>query len=334
MTQTRQTARDPADLLRLEQAAEWLQRMHTAADDESVLEQWLEWCQRDPRNQQAFDEMAAVWEITGQLSAEGAGSEQAKVSRWPRRALAASVGALALSAVAGLWWSNHQVQPQVLTREYDSPVGANTTHTLADGSLLELGGGTHATVTISARARRVELHQGELFVAVRKDASRPFAVDAGRLEVVATGTAFNVRRTVERTTVTVAEGSVEALYEGQAATVPNVRLNSHRELIYNHAAHSFIQRDADLRVAMGWRSGEMQFEDQPLSEVIATINRYSSREIVIDDPQVRGLSFTGTARTDRIEGWLRGLPYVFPVAVAELPDGRQVIRSRPGARTD
>jgi transmembrane sensor len=255
-------------------------------------------------------------------------------TRWPRRALAASVGALALSAIAGLWWSNQQTYPEALASEYASPVGVNTTHTLADGSMLELGGGTRVTVTIGARARRVELHEGELFVAVRKDASRPFAVDAGRLEVVATGTAFNVLRTTDRTTVTVAEGSVEAMYEGQVAAVPNVRLPARRELVYNHAAHSFIQRDADLRVAMGWRSGELQFYNQPLSEVIATINRYSPKEIVIDDPQVRGLSFTGSARTDRIDGWLRALPHVFEVAVAELPDGRRVIRSRPGASTD
>jgi transmembrane sensor len=295
MTPTARTPRDAEGVQRLEEAADWLQRMRTDADDESVLEAWLEWCQRDPLNQQAFDEMAAVWEITGQLTMERAVPMEAVRTRWPRRALAASVGALALSAIAGLWWSNQQTYPEALASEYASPVGVNTTHTLADGSMLELGGGTRVTVTIGARARRVELHEGELFVA---------------------------------------EGSVEAMYEGQVAAVPNVRLPARRELVYNHAAHSFIQRDADLRVAMGWRSGELQFYNQPLSEVIATINRYSPKEIVIDDPQVRGLSFTGSARTDRIDGWLRALPHVFEVAVAELPDGRRVIRSRPGASTD
>ena len=51
---------DDTRVQRMEQAALWLQRMHAGADDERVVESWLDWCQRDPLNQQAFDEIAAV----------------------------------------------------------------------------------------------------------------------------------------------------------------------------------------------------------------------------------------------------------------------------------
>jgi transmembrane sensor len=234
-------------LVRLEQAALWLQRLHAAGAEERLVEEWLEWCQRDPLNQQAFDEMAAVWEASGEAGGAAGAARSAgrpRPSRWQRRALVASLAGVALAG-AGWWWSSLPRSAALLVAQYASPIGANTRHELADGSLLELGGATRVTVRIGARERRVELHEGELFVTVRRDTSRPFLVDTGRLAVVATGTAFNVQRTLERTTVTVAEGSVEARYEDAAAQSPNVQLQVSQQLVYSHAAHSVKVRQAE-----------------------------------------------------------------------------------------
>ena len=74
--------------------------------------------------------------------------------------------------------------------------------------------------------------------------------------------------------------------------------------------------------------------DEPLGEVIATVNRYAPRQIIIEDPGIRELSFTGTARIDRIDDWVRALPHAFPVTVAELDEGRQLIGPRPGSAPD
>jgi len=52
-------------LRRLEQTALWLQRLYEEAGDDGVVEAWLEWCQADPLNQKAFDELAVVWDVSG-----------------------------------------------------------------------------------------------------------------------------------------------------------------------------------------------------------------------------------------------------------------------------
>ena len=202
-------------LQRMQEATLWLQRMRTADRDDRTVDDWLDWCQRDPANQQAFDEMAAVWELTGQLALPASAAPPRPATGTSRRALAASIAALGMAGLAGGWWL---VQPRdnVLTSEFTSPIGANSVRKLADGSVLELGGGTRVTVTLAPRERRVQLHEGEVFVTVHHDTSRPFSVASGILEVVATGTAFNVLRTAERTTVSVAEGSVAAFHEGRA----------------------------------------------------------------------------------------------------------------------
>jgi ferric-dicitrate binding protein FerR (iron transport regulator) len=54
-------------LQRMEEAASWLQRLHQDERDDALVDAWLDWCQRDPLNQQAFDELMAIWEASGQL---------------------------------------------------------------------------------------------------------------------------------------------------------------------------------------------------------------------------------------------------------------------------
>lgn len=327
---------------RMDEAASWLQRLHGSGQDEGLLEEWLDWCQRDPANQQAFDELAVIWEASAGLKAQPPPASAPVQQRFaPRRftrrhfAMAASMAGLGLAVVAGFqWWQVRAATGPLLVSEFSSPLGVNTLETLDDGSMIELGGGTRVTVSIGRDARRVELHEGEVFVVVRKDASRPFSVEAGRLKAIATGTEFNVLRTSRRTTVTVAEGSVDALYDGQSAETPNVSLQSSQQLVYSHESRRVVVRQTDPRQATAWRSGALYFQNDPLSEVIEKVNRYAQKQILIEDPAIAALPFTGTASIDRIGGWLLGLPHIFPVTIEELPDGRRLIGPKPDAGVD
>jgi transmembrane sensor len=318
-------------LQRIEQATLWLQRMRAAGPDDRMVEEWLDWCQRDPLNQQAFDDMAAVWEISGKLPREPVAAAPKPGAGISRRALAASLAGLGLAGI-GAWWFT-QPRDNVMVSELASPTGVNSVSKLTDGSVLELGGGTRVTVSMGPRERRIELLEGELFVTVRHDTSRPFSVASGILEVVATGTAFNVLRSAERTTVTVAEGSVAAFHEGRTAET-NVRLQTDQQLIYSHASHSVAVRQADPDHAIAWRTGTLYFQGEPLAEVVASINRYTTGRIAIEDPRISGLSYTGTVHTNAVEGWLEALPYSFAVSVVNFPNGRRLIGPRPADRRD
>jgi transmembrane sensor len=98
--------------------------------------------------------------------------------------------------------------------------------------------------------------------------------------------------------------------------------------------HSVAVRQADPAHAIAWRAGTLYFQSEPLAEVIASINRYTTASIRIEDQQLRDLSYTGTVHTNAVEGWLQGLPYSFQVAVTKLPDGERLIAGRPADHRD
>lgn len=89
---------------------------------------------------------------------------------------------------------------------------------LPDGSRIELKDGSKVVVQYSDRERRVKLTGGEAQFSVWQDATRPFVVEAGGIEVRAVGTVFNVRLENRAVEVLVTEGRVKVNREPLAAT--------------------------------------------------------------------------------------------------------------------
>lgn len=312
------------DVERLAEAAEWLQRLQEE-DDAGTVEQWLEWCARDPANQRAFDGIAAAWHATATV-------QEAP----PRRgfswlAMAAGIAALAVALTLAGWLTFRPAEAEAV-RLVKSLQGEILRTGLPDGTIMELGGQSEAQVAYARQWRRVHLHQGQMYVTVAHDRGRPFVVHAGELEVTALGTAFDVRRQAASTAVTVTEGSVEVRLNdaGQGADLRPavIRLAAGEQLLHEHGGGLSSPRRVDVALSTSWRSGVLGFVDEPLAQVIATLNRYAAREILIGDREVAGLTFTGVAHPDRIDRWLEALPDALPVTLLELPDGRFMVLSR------
>jgi transmembrane sensor len=188
-------------------------------------------------------------------------------------------------------------------------------------------------LTYDHNARRVLLREGEAFFTVRVDKSRPFTVSAGPLTVTAIGTAFNVRRDADSVFVTVSEGTVDVRTQNNTAAAPlrsstdlDVRARSGHQVRYqNGRVWSSVDR-IDPAIASSFREGKLQYVDEPLRGVIASINRYAQRDIEIDDPALGELHFTGTVFQSHIDDWLAGLDAVFPVNVTKR--GGKILISR------
>ena len=192
--------------------------------------------------------------------------------RWLQAAAVAAIAAPAayLASRPELWADHRTV------------VGERRTVTLADGSTVELAGASALSVSFGKDQRRLRLVAGQAFFTVAADAARPFIVEAGEGRTRALGTAFDVKLSGESVTVTVMEHRVEV------STGPDrkVELGQGEQVRY-------VARDlqapyrADLRVANAWRRDRLVFQDAPLGEVVADLERTRGGRIVLTDQRLR-----------------------------------------------
>jgi transmembrane sensor len=198
-------------------------------------------------------------------------------------------------------------------------VGEDRDIRLPDGTDVALGAASSLTARYGDARRDIELDAGEAYFKVTHDRRRPFVVDAGSLRIEDLGTAFNVRRTGERVSVAVTEGRVRVSSATAGAAGP-------QELVAGQRAE-YDPRGGRLRVTQvaaeqdaAWRHHQLEFVNEPLSMVIANVNRYSRRPLQLADPQLGQLMFTGTVNTTNIDGWIGALPHVFPLQVSRFAD--------------
>jgi len=103
------------------------------------------------------------------------------------------------------------------------------------------------------------------------------------------------------------------------APLQHRRLNMGERLVLGDAIaqSDLTQNGAEL----AWTNGQIQFVDTPLSQVVRTVSPYARGRIMIDDPRVADLTYSGTVFRDRVDEWARALPAVFPVRTVALSDG-------------
>jgi transmembrane sensor len=244
------------------------------------------------------------------------------------------VAVVALSGAIFFAWT--QLAPTINTQVYNSAIAQNRDITLPDGTQVALGAASTITTQFSKGQRSIELKNGEAFFQVVHDQSRPFTVAAGDISVRDIGTAFDVRRTGERVTIAVTQGRVgitDTNRKPGETHAGSLEVTAGQLVSYDPATAAMTVGSIAPEQATSWRNDQLEFIDEPLSVVIANLNRYSNRPLYIADAKLDQLSYTGSIRTDAIDSWLGALPQVFPLRVNQ--QGGQIVLSdaeRPARR--
>jgi transmembrane sensor len=293
------------------EASEWIARLN--ADDVSQDDhtRFKAWCEAHPSHARAYHRLSTTWRafaVTGPVvravSFGRSMDEVAKVrkSRWRWPGPAAAVLAVVASGIA---WYAHRTPGTT----FETAIGGHASESLPDGSTLELNSNSLARVSYSEHARVIRLERGEAYFRVIHDAGRPFWVVADSTWVRDVGTAFDVERRKDGVRVTVSEGTVEvAPAKGFASRTPSDEgltqaaisvVNAGQEVDMRGSAGSIrTLRTADITRTAAWRSGSVYFENQPLSQVVDELARYTTLRLVVEDPKLRELPVGGTFRAN------------------------------------
>jgi transmembrane sensor len=199
---------------------------------------------------------------------------------------------------------------------YRTAVGTRSSFKLPDGSVATLDTDSVVRVDFSPHERTVRLLKGQALFEVAKHRPAPFRVYAADRCITAVGTQFDVRLDGARLRVTLIEGRVkvsEADVSQQPAPQANMTLSPGEELD-ERIGRSMLVKRTDVVKVQSWKDGLVVFEDEPLSQAVAELNRYSAKPIQIGDPSIANLRVTGVFNTDQSDRFAQTLTEIFPLS--------------------
>ena len=183
--------------------------------------------------------------------------------------------AVAVVAIGGFVTARHAAAPSVLT--VSTTTGQRRSLQLDDGTRVTLGPASSLRVTLSRRARRVEL-TGLAQFRVTHDGTRPFVVRARETETSDLGTVFTVRAFPddEAVLVGVTEGRVSLHARGDSLALTAGQSGRADTAGVHRTPLSASSLD-------GWAVGRLTFRDAPIAEVARDLSRWFGADVRVDE---------------------------------------------------
>lgn len=319
---------EPGADIRGSEAADWFARLNQRKVSAADIQAFSVW-RRDPRNAAAFERVQAAWDASETLADD---PEIAALTDQARRSASAAslartlisnalkpigvVGAAIVILLAGWsFWS--ATRPT----SYSTEVGEQKTVQLVDGTRLTLDTGSRVEVRLAREQRSVTLVEGQVLFAVRSDPDRPFVVTAGETRITALGTRFGVRRLGSGARVTLVEGRVKV--EDISRPLQAWSLSPGEQV--STTANRPKVAPVDLRAATSWTSGRLIFQQTPIQEAVAEVNRYSERKIALDAQTIAAIPVSGAFNAGDLDGFVAALTDLYPLEAKRSDDGSIVI---------
>jgi transmembrane sensor len=309
-------------------AAFWAERMQSDdhVENSPGFQQWLT---ASEDNHDAWKRVCAAWiafeEIQDDETVQGLRAEA--LAFRPRRAMRswipfAAAASMAL-VVGGTFFVRHGLPVDtdgglpapVEMAAYTTRIGETSQITLQDGTKLTLDTGTEIEVGFTETARLARLVKGQAFFEVTHDKTHPFRVAMADRVITVLGTKFNMRVVDGSAEVMLVQGSI-GVRRGSDPAAPQgtelERLTPGQLMVAGGKGPDRVTHGDEAK-ELSWRQGLLRFDSTTIGEAAKAFNRYSSRRLVIDDPQIAALRIGGTFRSDdsagfaKITGQLYGL---------------------------
>ena len=329
------------DEARYEAAADWLQRLDDPDVKDEDLHVWLEWFDSSDENRRAFEELQPLYRRLHDLPRKYRRDARRKFALRQRRGEAGAIprrmkwmqtavaAAMVLLGVIG--WRYGMTPAEAV---YRAPATQHRTVDLADRSALVLGADSVVAVRYTRASRLLSIERGEAYFEVMHNAERPFIVQAGNVRITAVGTQFNVLRDVDQIVVTVTEGVVEVRQALGAVNSTPLRVSVGERLVLPVVQHAHGVAAGAPDSGSTWHNGQIEFINAPLSQVLGMIDRYAPQHLVIEDPRVADLTYSGTVLREHIDEWIASLPRIYAIRTLPLDDGALSLVTRTDTGPD
>lgn len=299
----RPTARDAA--------LGWFVKMRSGEATSAEVADFQRWIVASAENRREYDALEALWGDLDQVGdprragvSAGAPAFRASGAMISRRGLFLGATGVAAAVAAGVALG----VPSWFDGDIRTGVGEQRQLALADGSRVELDADSALSLQFTPQARRLTLLRGRAFFDVAPDPARAFSVTAAGGVTTAMGTQFSVHLWSDEVTVAVSESAVSI----RAGAAARAELRAGEAVSYDASGIGETEQVSDAQ-ASAWRRGKLIFEDRPLRQVIADVNRYRAGTIMVTDSTLLRLRVSGIFDIRQPDGVLEAITRSLPV---------------------
>lgn len=171
------------------------------------------------------------------------------------------------------------------------PRGKRSSIELADGSKLWLNSGSRAIYPVAFKKKTREIYiEGEGYLEVAHDASRPFYVVTDQVKVKVLGTKFNISayKDDDHVSVVLVEGSVQA-----SIGTENIVMEPNQLLNYVKLTQRSTLEKTNVTEYISWKDGWMLCNKEQIQSITTKLSRYYNVKINFNDPRLNSMTLTG-----------------------------------------
>ncbi|HSC66234.1 MAG TPA: FecR domain-containing protein [Cellvibrio sp.] len=256
----------------INEAADWLARIHGKALSEEETRAWKQWLKQSPEHQR-------VWSSAEQLAHQFGRIEPTlgiSVLDRPRTGISRRklLGIItALTVMPSATWFGIQLFRANTFNGYRTATGERREVLLADSSLVVLNTASALDVKFNGEYRSLQHLSGEIYVKTSSDnvelAKLPFIVETENGRLRALGTRFAVRNDEFGTRISVFEGAVEIVTKDTLSTVV---VESGRQVMFTSRA---VGELTPIPVGSdAWKDGVLYAQGMRLADFTKELTRY------------------------------------------------------------
>jgi ferric-dicitrate binding protein FerR (iron transport regulator) len=220
-----------------------------------------------------------------------------------------------------------QISVNKAYNEVFSSVDAITKITLPDGSNVWLNHSSSLKypAMFQGNSRMVELN-GEGYFEVAHNPKIPFIVKAGKIQVIARGTTFNIMAYPDEDKIetSLISGHIELEWtEPDGKRIPLLKMKPTDLAIFQKFNNEINTHTIYDDRYFSWKEGKLVFNKEPIGEVVKKLDRWFNCDIQIKDPELLDLTYTGTFVNETLSQVMELIALISPISYS-ISDRKEI----------
>lgn len=282
------------------------------------------------------EELLQAWErvhqkMAGESPASGGGKLRHMLP------YAAAIAAILIMVIGVRWWGSSQQKPNPQKNVVSTKYGSKSKIELPDGTQVWLNAGSKIKYDENyGRENRELTLTGEAYFDVAHDATKPFILHTGKMDIKVLGTVFNVKAypADEVSEAALIKGSIEVTFpdrpQERLILKPNDKIsiaNKKEEPARDTARRlraplkerpaimlssiQFAPADSAI-IETSWVNNKLIFRSKTFEELTNDIERWFNVTVKVEDSTILSKTFTGTFSSESITDALDAMSMSYP----------------------